>query len=158
MREEAEDALAVVCRDGDDAFARHRPACVARFAAAAGHQTASVEINQDGELLGHGFGGRPDVQVEAIFAHFLRAEVHVAEHSLLHGIGTVFVRQPDAIPFLDRLRSLPPEVSDGRGGEGDAFKNLDAGTVETFEDAVGRFHLGILGLEQAECNTEECKG
>ena len=68
------------------------------------------------------------------------------------------MRQPDAFPFLDRLRSLPPEVSDGRGGEGDAFKNLDAGTVETFEDAVGRFHLGILGLEQAECNTEECKG
>ena len=126
MGEVAEYALAVVGRYGHDAVACHRHAGIARLAAAAGKQAAAVEVDEHGQPLGKGLGGRPDVEVETVLAHLLRAEVHVAEEGFLHGIGAKLLGLAHALPMGGGLWGLPAQLSHGGSCKGNATENVDA--------------------------------
>ena len=126
MCEEAKDALAVVGCHGDNALACHSVARIARLAATASHQSATVEVDKHRQVLVHLLCRSPDVEIQAVFAHLLRAEVHVAEDILLHRIGSEFLCLPHALPFLYRLRGFPSKVADWRSGKWNSLECLDA--------------------------------
>ena len=124
--EEAEDAEAVVNGDGHDAAAGHALAVVARLGAVPGHEPAAVKIDEHRQPLSARRGGRPDVEVEAVFAHPVGAEAHVAEDGVLHAARAELDGLAHARPALDGLRRLPTLVARGRLREGDALKDADA--------------------------------
>ena len=126
MSEEAEDAFTIVGCDGDDSLARHCIARISRFASATGHQSSTVEINQNRQMLLHGLCRSPDIQIETILAVGLRAEVHIAEDGFLHRVRSELLCLANALPFLYRLRSLPAEISYRRGSERNALEYCDA--------------------------------
>ena len=64
MREESEDAEAVVHRNRDHALARHRRSVVPRLVRRPRYKAAPIKVHQHGQLLS---GGRcPHVQVQAV--------------------------------------------------------------------------------------------
>jgi hypothetical protein len=87
------------------------------------------------------FGGRPHVEVEAVFAHAVGAEIHVAEDGALHGPGTELVGLADAGPVLRRLGFFQRRFAHGRGGKRNALEGPHAALFgNAFHDAIGRFY------------------
>src|SRR5271165_5252593 len=91
MRQEPEDIQPIVYRDRDDPPPRHALAVVSPLGAVTRLKTAAVKINQHRQPLLLRPGRRPDVEVEAIFAHAIRAKAHVSENWPLHRPGAEFV-------------------------------------------------------------------
>ena len=152
MCKESEDALAVVGCYGDDALAGHSVAGIARLAAAAAHQSAAVEVDKHWQVLAHCLGWCPYVEVQAVFAHLLRAEVHVAEDVFLHRVGSVFFGLAHALPLAGGLWRLPAQVANGWSGKGYALECLNARLVGTLKCALGNVHsCGLL------CHHHSCE-
>ena len=107
MSEVAEDALTIVGCYGDNALTSHGVTGIARFAATASHQSATIKIDKNRQVLVHCLCRSPDVKIQTVFAHLLRTEVHVAEDILLHRVGTELFGLAHALPFLHWLRRLP---------------------------------------------------
>src|SRR5262245_22624101 len=139
MREESEHAQAIIYRDRHNSLLRHAFAVIAPFRTVARHKTAAEEIDQDRQLLIARFGGSPDVQVETIFAHPVRAEVHIAEDGPLHTARPELVGLAHALPVFDRLGRLPAQITDWRLTERNALEAAHAGTLirNAFERTVG---------------------
>src|SRR6185437_8569458 len=117
MRHEAECAETIIHRDRHDAFGREAFAVVARLRTIARDEAAAEEINEHGKPVSRGLGGCTDIQVEAVFAHTVRAETHVAENRLLHAARTELLRVTHAGPWLHRLRLFPAQAADRRRRE-----------------------------------------
>src|ERR1051325_6100590 len=61
VRHEAEDAEAVVDREGDDSLRSHRSAVLSRLVPGARDEAAAVEVYEHGQTLFAGLGGSPYV-------------------------------------------------------------------------------------------------
>src|SRR2546421_7811745 len=109
MRKEAKDIQAVVDAEGDDVALRQTRAVVARLRAVAGDVAATVEIDQHWQPLRCRLGGRPHVEVQAVLAHAIRAEVHITEDGELHGPRTEIAGFAHARPRRSRLRPGPAQ-------------------------------------------------
>ena len=155
MGEKAEDALAIVGCNGDDALASHSVAGIARFAAAASYQSAAVEVDKNRQMLVHVLCRCPDIEIQAVFAHLLRAEVHVAEYALLHRVGSELLCLSHALPLCYGLRSLPTEVAHGWSSKRNALECLYARLVDAFECAFRNVYS--CGLLCEQCSCEQCK-
>src|SRR5690348_6206800 len=112
MGEETKHAETVVNRHHHDAFRREALAVVAKLGAVAGDKAAAVEVDQHGQSFAIRLGGRPNVQVETIFADAVRSKTHVGEEPRLHTTWTKLTRLPDAIPVLNWLWLAPAQVVD----------------------------------------------
>ncbi len=126
MGKEPEDAEAIVHGQGHEALAGHASALIARLRAVASHEAAAVEIDEHRKTPVAHLGWRPDIQVEAVLAHPVRPKVHVAEDGALHGARAELDGLTHALPVLDGLRRLPPQVSDGRFSEGNSPEDANA--------------------------------
>ena len=155
MSKESENALAIVGCNGDNALASHSVVCIARLTSAAAHQSAAVEVDEHRKVFVHLLGRSPDVKIQTIFAHFLRAEVHVAEDILLHRVGTKLLGLAHALPFLYGLRCFPSQIAHGRCCKGDALECLYARLVDTFECALSNVYSCRLLCKQY--SSEQCK-
>src|ERR1700721_2228197 len=114
MREETENAQAIVDRDNDDAFASHALAVIAVLRAVPRLESAAENVDQHRKLPAARFRGRPYVQIQAVLAHSVAAEPVVAA-AALHAAGTELIGISNVGPVLYWLRLLPPQVADGRG-------------------------------------------
>ena len=122
MREEAERADPIVEVDEHGAGLGHRLAVVVRHAGGADRVAAAVKEHDHGQLrAGPCRCGRPQVQIEAILAGRLLAEimVDVVRTEDLHAFGATPVGVPHAVP-ADRRRCLPAQRAHRRLGEGHA--------------------------------------
>src|ERR1700730_13235040 len=126
MRKKSEDAEAVADGDGDDTFTRHAFAVVTGLRAVAGLEAATEIVDEDGKTLTGALGRGPDVEVEAILAHAIRSEVHVAEQRELHAACCELPGVPNAVPRGGGYRWREAQISDGRLGEGHAAEDPDA--------------------------------
>ena len=129
MRHVAEHADAIVEVDEDGAALGHVLAVVIGHARRAEGPAAAIdEDDHRAAVAGLGFGRRPDIEVEAVLAGRLLAEIVVdvvgAQH--LDAFGPLAVGIPDAVP-ADRLRRLPAQLAGRRLGEGDSQIGLHAG-------------------------------
>src|SRR4249919_867763 len=68
MGKESKDAKAVIDGDDDRAFTRQRLAVVRACSAKASGKASAVDPYHHWQAVFGGFGGRPDIQVKAIFA------------------------------------------------------------------------------------------
>src|SRR5262245_34837466 len=138
-RKKPEHAQAIIYGDRHNSLLSHALAVVAPLRTVARHETAAEEIDQHRQLLIARFGWSPDVQVETIFAHSVRAEVHVAEDGPLHTARPELIGLAHALPVFDRLGRLPAIISDGRLAERNALEAAHAGPLirNAFEHAVG---------------------
>jgi hypothetical protein len=83
-----------------------------------------IKPDKHGELgAGGGRCRKPDVEVETVFARLGVAKKDVAEDIGLQAGGAEFVGASHTGPRLDRLRSFPAPVSNGRSGKGNAFEH-----------------------------------
>lgn len=139
MREEAEDAEAVVHRNDDDALFGEVGAVLARLGGGARGEAAAIDPDHDGELVfGFAFvdfGGRPDVEVEAVFARARVPENHVVVDVALHAARAELGGFAGAFPFRGFDGRLPAEIADGRLGEWDAEERGDGAVGFAFEFA-----------------------
>ena len=140
MGEEAENAEAVIDRQRDDALARHRSR---RRSAAQNRRLRRIRRRKNRRAPavrpGRRLRRRPDVQVEAVLAHPVRPEVHVAEDRRLHAARAELGRLANTLPVLDRLRRLPAQLAGGRCAERNSAIHVDpAGFRHAFYRAIGR--------------------
>jgi hypothetical protein len=151
MRKEAKDIQAVVDAERDDAALRHARAVVARLRAVAGDVAAAVEIDQHRQPLRCWLGRRPHVEVQAILAHAIRAEVHVAEDGQLHGARPELIGLAHARPRRGRLRRAPAQATHRRGGERDALEAAHArsGLDRPFQDSAGHSDAGVVAARSS---------
>ena len=140
MREEAEDTEAVIHRDDDNAFLGEVGTVLPRLGSGASDETSAINPDHHGEFVFSfaEFRGRPDIQVETVFAYTRIAEDHVVENPALHAARAEFGGLADAFPLGGRHRWLPAEVADGRFGEGDA---------EECGDRAVRLALELAGID-----------
>ena len=141
MGEEAENALTVVGRYANDAFLGDGRAVVTGLASRAGHQSATIEIDEYRQGIGSGLGGSPDIEVEAILAAGRATEGHVAEDVGLHGIVAKLLGLAYAFPGQGRSRRLPAEIAYRGLCEGNAQEFLYAILFKAFKDAILGFNL-----------------
>src|SRR5262245_27510288 len=113
MRKETEDAEAVIDRDEDDPLACERLAVVAWLGAGPGLEAAAVNPHHHRQAIGRRRRGRPDVQVQAIFAGWA-AKVDVAEDVTLHALRAELDRIAHALPRRRGLRFPPAVLADRR--------------------------------------------
>ncbi len=143
MRQEAEYAKPVADCDGDDAFGGHAFAVVTRLRTIARHKSAAEKVNQHRQFLPR-FGRSPNVQVQAIFAHAVGAEIHIAENRALHASRAELVGFARARPVFDGLRRFPAIISNGRRAERNALETANAGLFRrSFQSPIGDFDLGL---------------
>ena len=105
MREKSEDAEPVVDGDGDDAFARHALAVVARLGAVARQEAAAEEVHEHGQALAGALGRGPDVEVQAILAHAVERKF------MSPNSGSCMQRGPNCLASL-----TPSQWTAGAGG------------------------------------------
>ena len=141
MGEESEHALTIVGRHADDTFLRNRAAVVARFATRPRHQSAAVEIDEHRQAVARCLRCRPDVQVQTVLAAARAAEVHIAEDVGLHRVVAERLRLAHALPSLNGLWSLPPQLANGSLCERYAEEFLHAVFLDALHDAILRLHL-----------------
>ena len=141
MGEEAENALTVVGRYANDAFLGDGRAVVTGLATRAGHQSATIKIDEYGQGIGCGLGGSPDIEVEAVLAAGRATERHVAEDIGLHGVVTKLLGLAYAFPGQGRSRRLPAEIAYRGLCEGNAQEFLYAILFKAFKDAILGFNL-----------------
>ena len=136
MAQESEDAQAVV--DGNQDYTSLGPFVSVHgyFIAVAVHIGTAVDPQGHGKfgVLAQRLGRSPDVQIQAVFAFFGRAHpvklISVKSAGLVAGLGgngAEGVADPDALPGLYGLWSLPAEISYRSCGIGNAFENGDTG-------------------------------
>ncbi len=131
MRQEAEAAEPVVHRDDHDAVARQPVPLEDRQGSRSHQECAAVEPDHHRTLLVARRRGRPDVQIEAVLAFRLWAEI--ADR----GLGTIGLnaarperhRRPRAAPRLRRLRRPPAQCSERRARIGHAFEGANCTIV-----------------------------
>ena len=136
MSEESKNTFTVISCNSDNTFPSKRQSCISRFTTATCHQSASIEINKYRQLLIHRFRRCPHIEIKTIFAHLLRAEIHIPKNILLHRIRSELVSLTHSVPLLNRLRSFPSEVTHRRGCEWNSLKNFYAGFIHSLERAV----------------------
>src|SRR6202023_93787 len=79
----------------------------------------------------------PDVQIEAIFAHPVGPEDHVAIDRCLHTSGAELRGAADARPVPGWLRRLPAQIAHRRRRERDAPIDVNAALLrDAFDGAV----------------------
>jgi hypothetical protein len=139
MREEAEDSQAVVDGHQHHAFPGERFAVGAGCRARATGVAAGMEPHHHGTLVIGGSSGRPDVEVETIFAHrlsaapcgsgTLAATFRRAAPAALHAHWSELIGHAGSFPFSGRLRSAKTQIANGWCRKRDAFIDPHAGTV-----------------------------
>ena len=155
MSEESEYALAIVCRNSNDSLSSHSVAGIARFATAATHQSAAIEVDEHRQMLVHLLCRSPDVQVQTVLAHFFCPEIHITEKVLLHRVGAKLLCLANTMPFPCRLRSFPAKFSHRRCGKRNTPECLYPRFVNAFECPFSHLHLHCLLCKQYCC--EQCK-
>src|SRR5260221_1585065 len=133
MCQQSENAEAVADGDGDDASARHAFAVVTGLRAVAGLEAAAEVVEKDGKALPSALGGGPYVEVQAILAHAIRAEVHISEQWQLHAACSELLGIPDAVPPGRGRRWREAQVFDRRVGGGHGTEDADAGWLGFLE-------------------------
>jgi hypothetical protein len=83
--------------------------------------------------------GKPQIQIETVFARTGIVKDHVVEHARLHAAGAVIGGIAHASPRCGRLGRFPAEKANGRSGVGNAFEGADfaVGTDDAFENSAG---------------------
>lgn len=166
MREKAERSEAIIDRHQNDAAPRQRRAVVNRRTPAAGDISAAVNPHHDRKFLGGGFGGRPDVEIQAIFARLAELEsVKAFERVWLRTRRAKLRAGAHAVPGFDRLRRLPTQLADRRRREGNAlvgdhvalFADRNAGNRagRRFHGIGGHATFGNESLRSEESAREE---
>ena len=127
MGEEAETAETIIDRDDNGAAARQASPSKIGSAPEPTFESAAVKPDHHrpfGAALG---GGRPDVQIEAIFGLFFWTEI---ADGILRSIGLDAARPEarcveDSGPGFGRLRRPPAQPPDGRARIGDSLETVD---------------------------------
>src|ERR1700704_3989245 len=121
MREKSEHAQPVVDGNDDRTLAgQHFTVIGARAGKAAG-KSAAVDPYHNGQPVFGGLGGRPDVEIKAVFTQ--RRELGLINS------GSRWIRRlpagirelrslANSLPCSGRLRRFPAQIAYGRGGKG----------------------------------------
>ncbi len=128
VRHESEEADPIVEVHEDRAAAGHGLAVVVGHAGRTDGASPAVYEHEDRVVVaGRGVRRRPDVEVEAVLAGRLLAEivVDVVRPQHLDALGALAVGVPDPGP-AEGLRRAPAQLPDGRFGEGNPQVGLDA--------------------------------
>src|SRR6266404_8291206 len=138
MGEKAEGSEPIVERDDDRALLRERRGVVAFFAAESGPEAAAVDPDKDGKREAGGGKRqrfRPDVEVETVLRNAGGERIDVAVRLVLDAVVAELTCGAHIAPVLRGLRRFPAQLTDRRGGVGDAAKHHHAGGVEALEGA-----------------------
>ena len=127
MREEAQRPHTIGDIDPDNASTRQRFARIIRHAGRADVKAPAIDPHDNRQMLGPA-RRRPDVEVEAVFAGRLIAEIMVhgapAQGLQTHRRKTIGVIHP--LPRRHRLRRAPAQIAQRRRGKGHAQPASDA--------------------------------
>src|SRR6185436_10960009 len=140
MREKAERADAIRQRDVDDALLRELFAVVVGHRSGADRETAPVDPDHDRHSLRAGSAWwRPDVQIEAILAGRLLAEVvvDVMCAQRLNAFRRCAIGVIRALPRRHRLRRTPAQLANRRRCERHAKISVHAGCQLRSCEAAG---------------------
>ena len=158
VRQEAEDAKAVVDGDEDDTTLGPCIAIHGTGEAVAAHVGSAVYPHHDGQLglgMTDGGFGCPHVEVEAVLGagpgivpvEFLTVErggiLLTLRRDVAPGVGHL-----DALPGFDGLRQLPAKFANGRGSVGDATEERYARLM-----TVDALHLTAFDLDDGSLGT-----
>ena len=135
MREEAEDAEAVVHRNDDNAFLGEVGTVLSRLGGCARDETAAINPDHHGQLVfaGAELRGRPHVEVETVLAGPGSRKIMSSKDAALHAARAEFGGLARAFPLGGPRRWLPAKVADGRCGVGDAQECVDRAVRFAFE-------------------------
>ena len=125
VRVEAEYTQAIVHAHYHHAFRGQHFAVLPRLGSGAGLKPAAVNPHHYRKPVVRGFGGRPDVEIQAVLAHSRVLEYHVPVNICLHAVRAEMVRFMHAGPGRDRLWRLPTRIAHRRRGVRNAQKNAD---------------------------------
>src|SRR3989440_6361771 len=145
---EAKHVERVVHGEHHDALAREACAVIAWLRAIASQESTAVEIDQHWQVILVRGGGCPHVQVEAVLAHAAGTKAHIAKEGQLHGPRGKLVGFAHPRPLCDRLRRLPPQLTDRRCREWDPFEAAKPRIWlrSSLDYAIGG-HAGIVSEE-----------
>ena len=158
MGKKAEYTLTIIGRHTNDTLLGDGRPVVAWLTTRAGHQAATIEIDEYGQGVGRGRGRGPDVQIETVLAAAGTTEVHVTEDIGLHGVVTEGLGLAYALPWQDRLRSLPTEIAHRSLCEGNAEELLHAIFFKALKNAIlGLYLKSHIFNFLLSAGTEDCK-
>ena len=109
---------------------------------------SAVDPDHDGELLIGACGGRPDVEIQAVFARRRKIRDGLVDLQTrpAEGVGLPYAR-----PLRGRLGRAPAQISDGRGRERDAAIDHQSVLGRAFEQtAVNPDGAGRCGARQQQ--------
>ena len=130
MGEEAQRIEPMVKRDDDDASCRKTRAVVARFGARADDRSAAVDPYHCRQARAYPRSSRrPNIEIEAILGDAGGVRIDIVPDDALQRIGAEGMGRADARPGRNRLRRVPTQRSDRRGGVGNALVNANAACV-----------------------------
>ncbi len=151
MREKAERTEAIVDGHDDDALLREGLAVGRGRCAGAAGVSAGVNPEQHGPFFGGRLRGGPDVEVEAVLAHFgCGATTCAATAGGLHAHGAEFIGFANAVPMRCRLRRAPAQLIHGGRGERQSLENTHIGIRPRYarNHSAVEMHRGIDGGKQ----------
>ncbi len=152
MAEKAQRADAVIKGHGHDALARQSITGIERQRRGTDGPAAAINEDHD-RLLRLSRARRPDVQIEAVFAARLFAEIEdgVFWPQRLQAHRRETIGDPRAAPGRNRLRVSPSEIANGRRGKGNALEDVQAGLDDADNLAAGcRHRIGQLQIRSGE--------
>src|ERR1039457_4863122 len=119
MRHEPNRSQAISDTDQHHSLSSQDLSTVGRNGGGPGVEPATINPDKDRDMSRGGFRRRPDIQIEAVFAH-CRSCLTRRRKTALYALRRKFVAFPPPFPTRRGLRSPPTQVADWRCCKGHA--------------------------------------